>query len=91
MGLYELKQKLRLTRERGYIVNQTNTFKLKIYNNLSIINICYYLKHRIPMCHRHFFRHLSHKKENIQTLCNDRKNPFHFACRQWYLYNNPQC
>ena len=25
----------------------------------------------------------------IQTPCNDRRNPFHFACRQWYSYNNP--
>ena len=25
----------------------------------------------------------------IQTHCNDRRNPFHFACRQWFSYNNP--
>ena len=23
------------------------------------------------------------------THCNDINNPFHFACRQWYSYNNP--
>ena len=91
MGLYELKQKLKLTRGKGYIVNRTNTFILKIYNNLSNINICVYLNDRIPMCHRHFFRNLSHNKENIQTLCNDRRNPFQFACRQRYFYINPQC
>ena len=28
--------------------------------------------------------------EHIQTFCNDRRNPFHFACRQWYSYNVPQ-
>ena len=27
----------------------------------------------------------------IQTHCNDRRNPFHFACPQWFSYNNPQC
>ena len=21
----------------------------------------------------------------VQTYCNDLKNPFHFACRKWYL------
>ena len=25
----------------------------------------------------------------IQTYCNDHRNIFHFACRQWYSYNNP--
>ena len=24
-----------------------------------------------------------------QTRCNDRRNTFHFACRQWYSYTNP--
>ena len=28
-------------------------------------------------------------KNYIQTHCNDRRNPFHFACCQWYSYNNP--
>ena len=41
--------------------------------------------------HLHFFRKLSQNPEYIQTHCNDRKNPFQFACRKWYLYNNPQC
>ena len=29
-------------------------------------------------------------RDYIQTHCKDRRNPFHFACRQWYSYNNPQ-
>ena len=29
-------------------------------------------------------------RDYIQTLCNDRRNTFHFACRQWYSYINPQ-
>ena len=36
--------------------------------------------------HRQFFSN----RDYIRTFCNDRRNPFHFACRQWYLYNNPQ-
>ena len=71
-----------------YLINLQNK---KIYNNTSHINIHYYLKQRIPIRHRHFFRKLSQKLEYVQTHCNDRKNPFHFARRQWYSYNNPQC
>ena len=30
-----------------------------------------------------------HNRDYIQTRCNDRRNPFHFTCRQWYYHNNP--
>ena len=30
-----------------------------------------------------------HKRDYIQTFCNDSNNPFQFACRLWYSYNNP--
>ena len=43
------------------------------------------------MCYRQFFRKISQNREYIQTNCNDRRNRFHFACRKWYLYNNPPC
>ena len=49
MGLYELNKKLALARERGFKFNQINTFKIKIYSNLSHINIHYYLKPQITM------------------------------------------
>ena len=90
MDIFVLNEKLAFARQRGYIFNHINNFKLKIYSNLSHITIHYYLKHRIPMCHRLFFRRISQNKEYIRTHCNDLNNPFHFACRQWYLYNNPQ-
>ena len=41
--------------------------------------------------HRQFFRKISQNRDYIQTYFNDLNNPFHFACRQWYLYNNPHC
>ena len=28
-------------------------------------------------------------RDYIQTHCNDYRKTFHFACRQWYSYNNP--
>ena len=41
--------------------------------------------------HRRFFKIISQNPEYVQTHCDDRNNPFHFACRKWCLYNNPQC
>ena len=38
------------------------------------------------MCQRLFFKRIAHNRDYIQTHCNDRRNPFHFACRQWYNY-----
>ena len=40
--------------------------------------------------HCEFVKIISQNLEYIQTQCNDRKNPFHFACRKWYLYINPK-
>ena len=41
MGLYDLNKKLKVARERGFIINQINKLKKVIYSNLSHINICY--------------------------------------------------
>ena len=43
------------------------------------------------MCHRKFLLKLTQNRELIKTQCNDQRNPFHFAYRQWYSYNNPKC
>ena len=91
MGMYELNKTLTAARENGYIFNQINKLTIKIYSNLSNINIHYHLRLGSPPLHRQFFIKISQNRDYIQTHCNDRRNPFHFACRQWYLYNNPQC
>ena len=87
MGMYELNKKLAITRERGFNYNQINKLTIKVYSNLQSMNVCYYLKHRIPMCHRLFFRRISQSREYIKSSCDDINNPFHFACRKWYLAN----
>ena len=43
------------------------------------------------MCDRLFFKLMLQNKECIQAHCSNRRNPLHFACRKWYLCNNPQC
>ena len=89
LGLYEINKKLTLAREKGFKFNQINNFKIKNYSNLQNINIHYHLRLGVPPLHRQFFIKISHNRDYIQTYCNDRRNPFHFACRQWYSYNNP--
>ena len=89
LGMYELNKKLTHARERGLIFNQINKLTIKIYSNLSNINIHYHLRLGASPLHRQFFIKLLKNRDYIQTHCNDRRNPFHFACRQWYKYNNP--
>ena len=89
MGMYELNKKLAIARGNGFIFNQINKLTIKIYSNLSNINIHYHLRLGASPLHRQFFIKISHNREYIQTHCNDRRNSFHFACRQWYSYNNP--
>ena len=90
MNLYEIHKKLTVAREKGFIFNQINNSKIKTYSNLSNINIRYHLKLGLPPLYCHFFKKISQNLQYIQTHCKNLNNPFHFACRQWYLYNNPQ-
>ena len=91
MGVYKINKKLSAANENGYIFNPINNFKIKICSNLSNINIHYHLRLGSPPLHRQFFIKSSKNRDYIQTHCNDRRNSFQFACRQWYLYNNPHC
>ena len=91
MGMYELNKKLTIARENGFIFNHINKLTIKILSNLSHINIHYHLRLGAPPLHRQFFIKISKNRDYIQTHCNDCRNTFHFACRQWYSYNNPQC
>ena len=89
MSMYELNKKLTIARENDFIFNQINKLTIKIYSNLSNINIHYHLRLGAPPLHRQFFIKISHNRDYIQSHCNDRRNTFHFACRQWYSYKNP--
>ena len=89
MGMYELNKKLTIARGNNFIINQINKLTKKIFSNLRNINIHYYLRLGTPPLHRQFFIKISHNHDYIQTYCNDRRNSFHFALRQWFSYNNP--
>ena len=90
MASYELNKKLTVAQENGLIFIQVNKLRKKIYSDLSNVNLHYYLKLRKPIMHRRFLRKLSQNKQYVEQFCNVRNNPFHFACRKWYLYSNPQ-
>ena len=83
LGLYELNKKLTIARERGFRFLHIIKLTIKIYSHQRYINISYYLKHRIPIMHRQFFKILSRNRDYVQPHCNDRNNPFHFACQTW--------
>ena len=89
LNLYELNKKLTIARERGFKFDHINKLTIKIYSNLSNRNIHYHLTLGASPLHRRFFINLLKNPDYIQTHCNDINNPFHFACRQWYSYNNP--
>ena len=82
MGLYELNEKLKIARQRGFSFNQIVKLTTKIVCNLSNINICYYLKLPIPMCHRQFLKNLTENLDFVKTHFNDRNNSFQFAIRK---------
>ena len=84
----KLNKKLTFAKQKGFKFNQINKLTIKIYSNLSHINIHYHLRLGASPLHRQFFKILSRNRDYIQTHCNNRRNPFHFACRQWYSYNN---
>ena len=90
LASYELNKKLTNYRERDNIFNQINKVTMKNYSNLSNINIHYHLRLGAPPLHRQFFRKISQNRDYIQTFCNEHRNSFHFACRQWYSKINPQ-
>ena len=91
MNVYELNKKSKNARQRSFIFYQINNFEMKNYSSVQNIKIHFYLQLRIPLMHRHFFKLLSQNPDYVQAHCIDRNNPIQFACRKWYLYNNPQC
>ena len=86
---YCLNKKIENARRNGFVFRQINNFKIEIYSNLSCINIDYRFKLRTPSpLHYQFFINLLKNRDYIRNHCNDYRNSFHFACRQWYSYKN---
>ena len=90
MILYNLIKKLTVARQKGSLYNQINTLTIKFYSHLRQINISYYLKSQIPMCHRHFFRVISQIRDYVENFCKDRNNLFilHVVNGCWKVAQN---
>ena len=58
-----------------------NKILLHIYMYLYLVYILIYMYE--------YFINFTYMCNYIQTHCNDRRNTFRIACRQWYSYNNP--
>ena len=52
MASCDVNKKLTIARGNGFIFNQKNKLTIKMYSNLSNINMHYYLKIQIPIMHR---------------------------------------
>ena len=90
LNMFELRKKIKVAEERRFKFNQINKLTIKIYSNISYMNIDYRLKlSQTTPLYYNFFRKIAYNRDYIQTQCNDINNPFHFACLQWYKYNNP--
>ena len=55
MNLYDLSKELKVARQNGFVLSQINKLTTNFYQHLRYTNIKYYLKSRIPMCHRQFY------------------------------------
>ena len=84
---YALNKKIKNARRNNFVFNQINNFKIEIYSNLSAITVHYHQLLGASMLHCQFFKHLLKNPDYIRNYCDDYRNPFHLACRQWYLYN----
>ena len=82
MDLYDLNNKLKVARERGFIFIHINKLTIKNYSHRRFIDINYYLKFPMPMCQRQFFRVISQNPYYVYYFCDDSNNLFHFACHK---------
>ena len=86
---YGLNKKIKNARRNGFIFNQINNFKIVIYSNISCMNIDYRFKiTTAPPLLYVFFKHLLKNRDYVINYCNNYRNSFHLACRQWYSYKN---
>ena len=46
------------------------------------LKVCHGIEYLI-FIEKHFLKILSQNRDYLQTHCNDRNNPFHFACQTW--------
>ena len=88
MNLHTLNKEIEyLKNEEGLIFNHMNKLTIKFYSHIRYINIKYYLKIPMSMCHRRFFKQIANNRDYVENFCNDEENPLHLACQKGYYDN----
>ena len=62
--------------ENGFTFSEEVKLTMKNDSNLSIKNVCYYLKFTLPIMYRPFFRTISQNPEDVKIVCNDLNSSF---------------
>ena len=78
-NLFELNKKSKIVQRKGLRFSEIVKLTKKVYSSLSNKNICYYLKFRILIMHRQFFRIISQNPKNVKLFRNDFYNLFCFC------------
>ena len=77
MNLCKINKTLAVAGQNGFIFNQLHKLTIQIYSHQLFINLRHYLKFRISILRRQFFRIMSQNPDYMKTQCNDLDNPFH--------------
>ena len=79
-------KKIKNARTNGFTSNEIVYLTMKIDSSLSNTNLCHFLILLIPKLHREFCGIVSQNPEYVKSVCTDRNNFLHFACRRWIIY-----
>ena len=77
------QKKIKNAKHNKFEYDEILKLTIKSYSNISKINLCYYLKHRIPKMHRQFFKLGSQNLDYVKTHCIEEENLLNFAIRSW--------
>ena len=83
--IYGLSEKIKNARMNCLRFSEIVKSTINFDSIISNINISYYLKMPMPIMYRQFFRIISQYPEYVKSVCIDKKNPFHFACRRYVI------
>ena len=81
---YGLSKIIGNARKNCFRFREKVKLKMKIDSGMSNINICY-LKLSMPTMYTQFFKKNCRSAEYVKSVCIERNNTFHFACRKWII------
>ena len=82
---YGINKRVINAKNKKFLFDEILKLTIKFFSSLSNIIIFYYVKHRIPIVHRLFFRIISQNPAYVKTRSNDMENPLNLAIRKWMI------